>query len=99
MSILITQCLCPERHCILAVAFDDEVTPTSTAEKQLREMIDELVASGTLKKECAICRRERPLHLETGATKFKSLAEAEPILRQLARRQEATREFLRAARN
>lgn len=99
MSIRIMQCLCPDRHCILAVAFDEQVTSTSEAERRLWEMIEDLVSSRILKRDCAICRRERPLHLETGTTKFKSLAEAEPILRQLARRQEMTREFLRAARN
>ena len=42
----IVQCLCPDRHCIMAVAYDDAVTDGEEAQRKLQGVIKQAVDAG-----------------------------------------------------
>jgi hypothetical protein len=82
-KVRIVQMLCPERHCVVATAYespDGELIPEMT--ERLEERFRELCSMGA-NADCAICR-SRNLHCEDAATIFTTMQEAEPALRELA---------------
>jgi hypothetical protein len=84
MAVWICQCLCPNRHCILAVAGEAE-DRAAAAEivEQLEAGVNALANDAAMNPWCAICRA--PLadwHLELGRTRFASLEEASSALAQ-----------------
>jgi hypothetical protein len=79
----IAQCLCPQRHAILAAA--NEADDRSEAEElvtQLRTQVTRMIGSGTLNPWCGLCGtpRERWLY-EVERTRFATMREAMPALR------------------
>lgn len=76
----IAQCLCPDRHCMMALAGDDpeEAEPTR---QRLRQMIELLVHRGGLNPWCAICgARAETWRYEVAPTRYATLDEAMPHL-------------------
>lgn len=77
MKVHITQCLCPSRHCIMAIVWEEpEYTPRK-AKEALRTLVKRWVEKKAINHECAICGAKR-LHYEDGVTPFRSKAEAMP---------------------
>ena len=81
MAIHIIQLLCPQRHCIMAVAYDTSEMPDDVALAMMQTHIEDLEAKKVIKHECGICL-STDLQYETRRTKFKTKEEAEPALRQ-----------------
>lgn len=92
----IAQCLCPDRHCILAAlgeADSPEDAETEVAAK-LRRQVAELVKQGAINPWCAICGARQPSwRVETGRTRWRTLpeAEADPLFQQLRAANDLTR--------
>lgn len=63
--IYITQLLCPQRHCIIACAWDDVDCSCLEAEGCLKEKFHQLVNTGELNPFCGLCKSEvlHPVHL------------------------------------
>lgn len=79
MEIWLVQLLCPERHCIMAAAYEREgIESGPGAEESLKGAIRE----NGLNWECGICMKKE-LHFEHGKTPFKSMEEAYPRLKQV----------------
>lgn len=98
MKVRIVQLLCPERHCVLAVAYQSptgEADPIKSA--LLRETFDGLLEKKALNPWCGICRSTR-LTCEDSETVFKTMEEAGPFLQESVRKQEATAAYLRSTR-
>ena len=73
--IWLTQWICPNRHCSIALAWDD-------AESTAGEIVSKgegLYQRGTINPWCGICGHVG-LQVEHGATRFQSLEEAMPSL-------------------
>jgi hypothetical protein len=98
----VIQCLCPERHCILAVAYDDAETKPDDAMQMFKSMVLTAAdAGGPMNPWCGICQ-SRDWRYEDGVTRFASLEAAKPFLEQSQADQLATRTLIdeqRAARN
>jgi hypothetical protein len=84
MTVWIAQCLCPDRHCIVAAA--DEAESRMAAEyilQVLRRQVTDLVKNGTLNPYCGICEApSAQWHYEVARTRFETLANAMPELRE-----------------
>lgn len=89
----IIQCLCPERHAILAVAYDDAATTGAEALQMFQSMVLVAVDGGGLNPWCGICQ-SREWFYEDGVTRFRTLAEAKPFLEQCAADQLASRALI-----
>lgn len=92
MSAYLTQWLCVNRHCAIALAWEppqDEETVLAHGR--------ELFASGLIKDHCGICGGA--LTPETGKLRFATVAEAQPYLEQEQIRQIETRALLDALGN
>jgi hypothetical protein len=76
----IIQLLCPQRHCIYAVAYDVEEMPDDVALAMFQLQFDKWVDEKVLNRECGICKSTK-LEYETRRTKYKTIAEAEPALK------------------
>jgi hypothetical protein len=79
----IVQCLCPQRHCIMATA--GEAAGAEAAEEQiavpLREAVADALRSQVMNPWCGICRAERATwRYETARTRFRTMDEAKPEL-------------------
>jgi hypothetical protein len=90
----IAQCLCPQRHAILAAG--GEAEDHSAAEealiKPLRTQVTRMIGSGTINPWCGLCKAPiESWRYEVGRTRFASMAEAEPHLRQNEREQAVVR--------
>lgn len=90
----IAQCLCPRRHAILAASgvAEDQPTAEESLVKPLRTHVTRMIGSGTINPWCGLCRA--PLEswrYELGRTRFTSMEEAEPHLRQSEREQSEVR--------
>lgn len=89
----IAQCLCPQRHCIMAAAGEaaDADAADQTVGTELREQVAALLQSGAVNPWCGLCRSPvESWHYELGRTPFRSLAEAMPALRQEEEKQRLT---------
>lgn len=97
----IIQCLCPQRHCILALAYDDTEGGGEEILGLLQATVAGSIEQGLLNPWCGICQA-REWTYEDGKTHFTSLAEAKPFLEQCQRDQMDFRTMLdlqRAANN
>lgn len=85
MAVYIAQCLCPQRHAIIAAA--DEADSEADAERvrtALRRQVISLLKSGALNGWCAICGAKRATwRYEVRRTVFATMAEALPHLQQV----------------
>jgi hypothetical protein len=89
----IAQCLCPQRHCIMASI--DEAADQAEAEdkisKPLREQVAKAVADNTVNPWCGICQAPRETwHFELGRTRWTNMAEAMPEIEKNAAAQALT---------
>ena len=75
MRVHITQCLCPSRHCIAALAWEEPDYTPEMAIAKLRSAIEDAVAQEVIHHRCGICHSP-DLAYEDGITKFESLPEA-----------------------
>jgi len=76
--IWLTQWLCPNRHCAIALAWDDQESTAEDAECQGEQAFQRL-----FNRWCGICGQS--LHVEHGRTHFKTMEEAKPHLESLQR--------------
>jgi hypothetical protein len=78
----VAQCLCPDRHCILAAANEAETEVEAQAiKKELRQQVVAAVQSGAFHGSCAICGADRATwKYEVGRTPWETMAEAHPHL-------------------
>lgn len=75
----LTQLLCPQRHCVMALAWDERESSAQETESELREMFRTAVGKGLLNPFCGLCRSET-LHCESGRTRWSTMEEALPHL-------------------
>lgn len=71
----ICQLLCPERHCILGMAYD----PEDYSPREIETKIVMGAIGMRIDPRCGICGSTQT-HFEHGTTKFKTMEEAEPEL-------------------
>ena len=91
----IAQCLCPGRHTIMASA--GEAEDAEAAEEQiaapLREAISDALRVGVMNPWCGLCKAgSETWHYEIGRTRFRTIEEATPALRQNEAEQAVTRQ-------
>lgn len=94
MRVWIAQCLCPDRHCILAVSGEAEGVADATTEilDPLRAQVSALVKTGAINPWCGICRAaDVTWRYELGRTRFRTMEEARPELEASQREQAVTR--------
>jgi hypothetical protein len=89
----IAQCLCAQRHCIMALAFNEAITSVNLAKANLAAAVQTAVNAGELDPWCGLCRSP-DWDVEAGPTPFRTLVEAEPHLREIERRNLASRDYL-----
>lgn len=76
------QCLCPERHCIMACAAEikGEITEAQL-QKTLSEAIDALIRDKKINSHCGLCGAEKETFtFEVKDTPWESQEEAQPFL-------------------
>lgn len=93
MAVLIVQCLCPSRHCLMGLAIQD--AEPAEAEAALREMFLGAVAGRVLNAWCGICGSTE-LTFEARRSRFQTLLEAQVDLAESELRQAETRAALDA---
>lgn len=83
MKVRIVQCLCPHRHCILAIAYEadtGEADPERT--ELLRRSVNEAINTKQMNPHCGICLATTDRwEYEDNATVWPSLEAAAPTLR------------------
>lgn len=77
--IYLTQLLCPQQHCLIAVAWDEDEQSAPVAEALLCEGFQDAVKRGNLNPFCGLCRSET-LHCESRVSGWRTLEEALPHL-------------------
>lgn len=89
----IAQCLCPQRHAILAAANEaDDRKEAEDLIAQLRTQVTRMIGSGTFNPWCGLCKAPiESWFYELRRMPFHSMQEAEPVLRQSERAQASTR--------
>jgi hypothetical protein len=93
--VLLAQCLCPQRHCILATASQDQ-GPHVLAE-HLAQQVREAIERQTLNPWCALCGARRDLWTyEVGLTPYATMEEALAALREVEQEQAETARLLKA---
>jgi hypothetical protein len=101
-KVYIAQLKCPNNHCILALAGEyDEGDADAQAKNlayRLTEKFSELVDGGTLRRECGLCKAT-DLTVQVDATRFRTMKEAEPALRESAEAQAQSAAWLKSSRN
>ena len=75
--IWITQWLCPRRHCAIALAWDDQEITAEEAERRGEQTFTQRI----LNRWCGICGGS--LHVEHGRTRFKTMDEALPHVKEI----------------
>lgn len=95
MKVRIIQCLCPNRHCILAVTY---ATNTGKCIPEFadtfRQSVDKLIAQKQITPTCAICgSASTEFTYEDAPTKFKTMEEARPEMERLEEQQRLSREM------
>lgn len=73
--IWLTQCKCPQGHCITAAAWDPANQTAESAEAELRQAMKELEDKGVMRPWCDICLG-REFRFESRETPFKTMEEA-----------------------
>jgi hypothetical protein len=82
----IAQCLCPQRHCIVAQA--GEAAGFAEAQRlvraPLRRNVAQLLRGGALNGWCGICGAKRPTwRFEVARTRYTTMDEAQPELAEI----------------
>ncbi|HTA46405.1 MAG TPA: hypothetical protein VK789_28375 [Bryobacteraceae bacterium] len=98
----IVQCLCPQRHCIIALAYeaptDADYNFVEISKDAMKALVDEAVKEGRLNPWCGICH-SREWHYEDGVTRFSTVAEAQPELDRVHHENAIARRVLQGQRN
>ena len=94
MAVHVLQVLCPRRHCLFALAYEEEKQTAAEA----RRIAEEAFAAGVLNRWCGICQ-SRDIRFEIGKTRFANMAEATPALAECEAQQLAARQHLESKRN
>jgi hypothetical protein len=81
---------------MLAIGFNPESMPAEEAVDALRTMVTNGIALGMFNPWCGICK-SRDFHYEVGGTRFRTMAEAEPHLREIERQNAIARAILGGA--
>lgn len=94
MRVWIAQCLCPDRHCICAMA--GEAENRDDAEKEietaLRGHMAVFVKAGHINPWCGLCKAgSETWTYELGRTRYRTMQEAKPRLKQMEAEQAAVR--------
>lgn len=92
----ITQCLCPDRHCIMAIVWKEPDFTPETAIRKLEGIVSDMIAKKTLNPWCGLCN-SRTLKCEDGVTRFKTIEEAMPVIKRVELMQQVGRSFIEAA--
>lgn len=106
--IRLVQCLCPQRHAILAFAYkpgtksqkalgeggDAVIITEANAAEYLRLVVTHLIEKKRIDPWCGICR-STVFTYDDQPTRFKTMAEARPELERLERAQAATAQMMR----
>ena len=81
----LAQCLCPQRHAILAAASQaDGLEKAQTIARELQQHIAALLANNLLNPWCGLCRAPRTTwKIELFETRYATLEEAQPTLRKI----------------
>jgi len=87
--IRLTQYLCPARHCILGVAYDDR----DTSREDVQTMILDKMRTAHVDYRCGICGATA-FHFEDGTTRFDTIAAAEGALSEAQAKQWLTRMWI-----
>jgi hypothetical protein len=95
----IAQCLCPQRHCILATAGEaqdqDRREAKAKIEGPLHERVAAELAAGVLNPWCDLCRSPATSWTyELGRTRFRTMAQAKPELEKLEHEMSVARALL-----
>jgi hypothetical protein len=94
----IIQCLCgPERHAILATAYDPNLIAPEKAMQDFKELVS-MAAQSWINQFCGLCG-SRAWVYEDGVTRYATVEEALPPLKQNERDQLETAAYLRASKN
>ena len=86
--IILSQWLCPHRHCSIAVVWDDAVN----TKEEMEEKGEGLYKSGQINRRCGLCCGD--LSPEHRGSVFSTIEEAEPWLRLFERHMMAKRAML-----
>lgn len=92
-KVWIAQCLCPQRHCILAASGEaDDRGAAQGVEKSLRATLARLIEAEVINPWCGLCNaRMDTWAYELQPTPWRSMAEADGPLKQSEREQAAIR--------
>jgi hypothetical protein len=89
----ICQCLCPQRHCILATAGEVDDGETGFPEKSqttLRSAIGDMIAAKAINPWCGLCHATRDTWTyEARRTRYRTMQEAQPEFKRLEAEQAA----------
>lgn len=86
MHVYLTQCVCPQRHALLALAFEaehDDLAKALCITGMIPRM-EGLFARGVINRHCGICGATE-LAFEMARTPFRTIDEAMPNLREIER--------------
>lgn len=88
----ICQCLCPQRHAILANSGEaDDVTGAAGLTVLLRLRLKEMIDAGAINPWCGLCHAKiETWTFDLGQTRFATMAEAKPQLEENERQQRLT---------
>jgi len=93
MGIYLIQLLCPNRHAVVAVSYDETEMPHDVARAIFEKDFDDMVAHKILRRECGICK-STTLNYECAKTKYKTMEEASRELSKLEAENLASRALL-----
>lgn len=100
MAVHLIQLLCPERHALIALAY--EVGSDGMGDKarlrRLKHQWAEMIASGAVNPWCGICG-SRELRYETAVTRWDTLEQAAPSLKEEERRNALARAVIDQGRS
>ena len=97
MSVYVVQCLCPQRHCIAAIAYEAD-EPSEEHLVAFKDTIAACIAKGAIVPWCGICKSREWVY-ETGKTRYRTMEEAREPFAALAAEQAQAREFFKQSRN
>lgn len=100
MALHIVQVLCPDRHCIFAFAYEPdgkEITDEKMIQSAMNT-IDRMANAGEINRWCGLCG-SRDLKAEAAVTRFNTLDEAMPHLKEEEAKQMLTRMLLSPKEN
>ena len=88
--IYIIQCLCPNRHAIVAIAYDPADISHDVALRGFRAQVEQLIEKQVMNPWCGICQ-SRDWTYEQRRSKYRTMEEAKPEIARLELEQMLTR--------